>query len=43
MPTTPLLLVLNYALGFEITTKYKEGIRELYSLRQVNYGANRVL
>jgi hypothetical protein len=31
MPTTPLPLVFNHALGFEIDTKHKEAIRQLYN------------
>jgi hypothetical protein len=30
MPTTPPPLVFNYASGFEINTKHKEAIRQLY-------------
>jgi len=34
MPTTPPLFVFDHVLGFEITTKHKEAIRELHSFRE---------
>ena len=32
--TTPLILVFNHAPGFEINTKNKEAIRQLYNFRE---------